>query len=118
MQTKILLRDHQIPKYWYHVVADLSNSPAPILHPGTLASLGLEERISIFPLSLIEQEVSRERWIELPDEGQQRTIRFNLSGHGHFDMSSYEAYMGGQLEDYAYAEESIAASLAKLAQVK
>jgi tryptophan synthase beta chain len=64
-------------------------------------------------MSLIEQEVSLERWIELSDEGQQRTIRFNLSGHGPFDMSSDEAYLGGQLEDYVYPEENIAASLAK-----
>lgn len=56
--------------------------------------------------------------VKAREEGVQRTILFNLSGHGHFDMSSYEAYLGGQLEDYAYPEENIAASLAKLPQVK
>ncbi|MCD4688133.1 MAG: TrpB-like pyridoxal phosphate-dependent enzyme [Desulfuromonadaceae bacterium] len=70
MQTKILLQDHQIPKHWYNVAADLSNSPPPILHPGTLAPVGPEDLTSIFPMSLIEQEVSRERWIEIPEEVQ------------------------------------------------
>jgi tryptophan synthase beta chain len=56
--------------------------------------------------------------VKAREEGQQRTILFNLSGHGHFDMSSYEAYLGGQLKDYAYPEENIAASLAKLPKVK
>jgi tryptophan synthase beta chain len=70
MQTKILLQDHQIPKHWYNVAADLRNSPAPILHPGSLAPVGPDDLASIFPMSLIEQEVSRERWIEIPEEVQ------------------------------------------------
>ncbi len=68
MQTKILLQDHQIPKHWYNVAADLTSSPAPILHPGTLLPVDPDDLRSIFPLSLIEQEVSRERWIEIPEE--------------------------------------------------
>ncbi len=70
MQTKILLQDHQIPKHWYNVAADLSSSPAPILHPGTMAPVQPEDLSAIFPRSLIEQEVSRERWIEIPEEVQ------------------------------------------------
>lgn len=68
MQTKILLQDHQIPKHWYNVAADLTSSPAPILHPGTLLPVDPDDLRSIFPMSLIEQEVSRERWIEIPEE--------------------------------------------------
>ena len=42
---------------------------------------------------------------------------FNLSGHGHFDMASYDRYFAGQLEDFGYPEEAIRASLAKLPQL-
>jgi len=47
-------------------------------------------------------------------EGKQKTILFNLSGHGHFDMQSYIAYQAGQLENYDYPEEEIAMALAGL----
>jgi tryptophan synthase beta chain len=47
-------------------------------------------------------------------EGKQRTILFNLSGHGHFDMQSYIAYQAGKLENYEYPEEEIAMALAGL----
>ncbi len=42
---------------------------------------------------------------------------FNLSGHGHFDMSSYDRYFAGELEDFDYPEEAIRESLANLPQV-
>ena len=41
-------------------------------------------------------------------------IFFNLSGHGHFDMASYDKYFAGELEDYVYPEEAIRAALARL----
>ena len=50
-------------------------------------------------------------------KGEKRVILFNLSGHGNFDMMAYEAYLGGQLEDYEYPAEAVKASLAKLPQV-
>ena len=46
--------------------------------------------------------------------GEAKTIVFNLCGHGHFDLSAYDAYQAGQLEDYEYPEEKVAASLASL----
>ena len=46
--------------------------------------------------------------------GDAKTIIFNLSGHGHFDMASYDNYMAGNLEDYAYPEEKIRESMAHL----
>jgi tryptophan synthase beta chain len=55
--------------------------------------------------------------VKAREEGRQRTILFNLSGHGHFDMAAYEAYLGRQLEDFEYPEESIAASLANLPEI-
>ncbi len=51
------------------------------------------------------------------EAGESKTIVFNLSGHGHFDLASYDAYLSGELEDYAYPEEQIQASLDNLPQV-
>ena len=48
------------------------------------------------------------------EAGESKTIVFNFSGHGHFDLASYDAYLSGSLEDYAYPEEQIQASLSKL----
>ena len=48
------------------------------------------------------------------DEGRPRTILFNLSGHGHFDLTAYERYLSGALEDYEYPEEKVQAALAAL----
>lgn len=50
-------------------------------------------------------------------KGEKRVILFNLSGHGHFDLSAYESYLSGQLEDYEYPAEAVQASLAKLPEV-
>jgi tryptophan synthase beta chain len=50
-------------------------------------------------------------------EGSSRTILFNLSGHGHFDMQSYIDYQAGKLENYEYPEEEIAMALAGLPSV-
>ncbi len=48
------------------------------------------------------------------EEGKARTILFNLSGHGHFDMAAYESYLGGKLEDYAYPAEKVQEALKRL----
>jgi tryptophan synthase beta chain len=49
--------------------------------------------------------------------GEEQTILFNLSGHGHFDMAAYDSYFSGKLEDFEYPQEAIAASLAHLPKV-
>jgi tryptophan synthase beta chain len=51
------------------------------------------------------------------ETGEAKTILFNLSGHGHFDMASYDRYFRGELENYAYPEEAIKESLAHLPKV-
>ncbi|MCR4439883.1 MAG: TrpB-like pyridoxal phosphate-dependent enzyme [bacterium] len=48
------------------------------------------------------------------EEGKARTILFNLSGHGHFDMAAYESFLGGKLRDYEYPEEQVAEALKRL----
>ncbi|MDX9837576.1 MAG: TrpB-like pyridoxal phosphate-dependent enzyme [Azoarcus sp.] len=55
--------------------------------------------------------------LKCKDTGEARTILFNLTGHGHFDMSSYARYFSGELENYDYPAEAVAASLAHLPKV-
>ena len=50
-------------------------------------------------------------------KGEKRVILFNLSGHGNFDMTAYQAYLSGKLEDFEYPEEAIKASMANLPKV-
>ncbi|MES9871369.1 MAG: TrpB-like pyridoxal phosphate-dependent enzyme [Sedimenticola sp.] len=51
------------------------------------------------------------------ETGEAKTLLFNLSGHGHFDMTSYDRYFAGELEDFDYPEEAIKESLAHLPKV-
>ena len=67
-QTKIILPDSEIPTKWYNIMADMPNLPQPPLHPGTKQPIGPEDLSAIFPMALIEQEVSQERWIDIPGE--------------------------------------------------
>ena len=50
-------------------------------------------------------------------KGEKRVILFNLSGHGHFDLSAYDSYLSGELEDYEYPAEEVAAAMKELPQV-
>ena len=65
-QTKFLLDESDIPTHWYNVVADMPNKPAPPLGPDG-KPVGPEALAPIFPMALIEQEVSGERWIPIPE---------------------------------------------------
>jgi len=64
--VKYLLTEDKIPKFWYNVVADLPSPPPPVLHPGTKKPVGPDDLSPLFPMSLIAQEVSTEREIEIP----------------------------------------------------
>ena len=64
---KYLLDETRIPKAWYNIVADFPQPPAPPLNPGTGQPIGPEALEAIFPKALILQEVSGERWIEIPE---------------------------------------------------
>jgi predicted alternative tryptophan synthase beta-subunit len=55
--------------------------------------------------------------LEAKTAGEPRVILFNLSGHGHFDLSSYEKYLAGSLEDYEYPAERVREALANLPKV-
>ncbi len=65
-QTKIILDESDIPTHWYNVVADMPNPPTPPLGPDG-KPIGPEALAAIFPMSIIEQEVSAERWIAIPE---------------------------------------------------
>jgi len=67
MQTKYMLSDSEIPTHWYNMQADLPTPLAPVLHPGTKQPVGPDDLSPIFPMALIGQEVSQERWIEIPE---------------------------------------------------
>ena len=65
--TKILLEEKDIPTSWYNVLADIPIPMNPPLHPGTKEPIGPEDLAAIFPMALIGQEVSQERWITIPE---------------------------------------------------
>ena len=67
-ETKIILTEKEMPKAWYNIQADLPNLPSPPLNPATREPISPEDLAPIFPMSLIEQEVSLERWVEIPEE--------------------------------------------------
>jgi tryptophan synthase beta chain len=65
---KIVLTEKEMPENWYNIVADMPNKPLPPLHPGTKEPIGPEALAPLFPMELIKQEVSAEKWIQIPDE--------------------------------------------------
>jgi tryptophan synthase beta chain len=66
--TKYLLPESEIPTHWVNLVPEIPGEPHPPLHPATKEPLGPEDLAPIFPMGLIEQEVSREPEIEIPEE--------------------------------------------------
>jgi len=68
--TKILLDEKETPTQWYNVLADLPFPPAPYLHPVTMKPITPPDLAPLFPMELIKQEVSQERFIDIPDEVQ------------------------------------------------
>ncbi len=67
-QTKVMLPEKEIPRQWYNIAADLPKPLDPPLHPATHQPVGPQDLAPIFPMGLIMQEVSAERWIDIPDE--------------------------------------------------
>lgn len=67
-QVKFTLDEKQMPTAWYNIQADLPEPLPPALHPGTKEPLGPQDLAPLFPMELIKQEVSNERYIEIPEE--------------------------------------------------
>jgi len=64
---KIFLPESEMPRQWYNILADMPTPMEPPLHPGTGQPAGPDDLAPIFPMNLIEQEVSTERWIDIPE---------------------------------------------------
>ena len=67
-QTRFLLNESDLPKFWYNVNADNPVPPTPVLHPATLEPVTPDFLSVLFPMDLILQEISTERYIEIPEE--------------------------------------------------
>src|SRR5574339_537751 len=67
-QTRFNLNESDLPKYWYNINADSPVAPTPVLHPGTLEPVTPDFLSVLFPMDLILQEISTERYIEIPEE--------------------------------------------------
>jgi len=66
-ETKTILSEQEIPKHWYNILPDMPTPPAPPLHPGTGQPIGPDDLKAIFPMALIEQEMSSQSEIAIPD---------------------------------------------------
>jgi tryptophan synthase beta chain len=66
--TKFFLTEKELPRQWYNILADLPKPMPPVLHPGTKQPVGPQDLAPLFPMELIKQEVSTDRWIDIPDE--------------------------------------------------
>ena len=66
-QVKVTLRDDEIPRQWYNIMADLPTPMNPPLNPATGKPVSPEDLAPVFPMNLIEQEASSERWIDIPE---------------------------------------------------
>src|SRR5512132_875762 len=67
-EVKMVLAEKDIPTKWYNIQAALPTPAPPVLHPGTGQPIGPPDLAPLFPMELIKQEVSTERWIEIPEE--------------------------------------------------
>lgn len=68
MNKKIILRDDEMPQQWYNVVPDIPNGLEPPLDPATKEPMGPEKLSAVFPMGLLEQEMSTKRFIDIPEE--------------------------------------------------
>ncbi|MCX8012291.1 MAG: pyridoxal-phosphate dependent enzyme, partial [Desulfobacterota bacterium] len=67
-QIKYLLSEQEIPRKWYNIQADLPRPLPPYINPQTGKPVNPDDLLPIFPPKLIEQEISQQRWIEIPEE--------------------------------------------------
>ncbi|MEW9530059.1 TrpB-like pyridoxal phosphate-dependent enzyme [Microbispora sp. NPDC049125] len=66
-RTKVLLDDSRTPRNWYNILPDLPAPPPPVLHPATLQPVAPDDLAPLFPMALIAQEASEERFVPIPD---------------------------------------------------
>ena len=73
--TRFVLPQSAIPTHWYNIAADLPEPLPPPLHPGTRATLQAADMAAIFPDNLVAQEMSTDRWVEIPAAVQRRHLQ-------------------------------------------
>src|SRR5438876_2784106 len=79
VHTKYLLSEDEMPRAWYNIAADLPRPPDPVLHPGTKQPVTPDDLSPLFPMALIMQEVSTERYIEIPEPIRQVYMQWRPS---------------------------------------
>ncbi len=73
-EFKVFLREDEIPRQWYNIQADLPTPLQPPLNPGTGKPIGPQDLAPVFPMNLIEQEVSTQRWMDIPQEVMEKLL--------------------------------------------
>ena len=68
MDYKTLLDERDLPERWYNIVPDLPVPLPPVIHPGTQQPIGPDDLAPLFPMGLILQEVSTDRYVPIPEE--------------------------------------------------
>lgn len=115
--SKILLTEKEMPHQWYNIAADMPNKPLPPLDPRTRQPIGPDALAAVFPMELIKQEVSTERYIDIPDEvlDLYRTYRpsplfraYNLEKALGTKSKIYYKYEGGNYSGSHKANTAIA----------
>ena len=79
IHIKYLLSEDEMPRAWYNIMADLPRPPEPVLHPGTKQPVTPDDLSPLFPMALIMQEVSTERYIEIPEPIRQVFLQWRPS---------------------------------------
>lgn len=77
--NRVLLTEDELPKQYYNIAADMPNKPRPYLHPATLQPAAPQDLEPLFPKALIEQEMSMERYIDIPKEVREIYATFRPS---------------------------------------
>ncbi|HVN58683.1 MAG TPA: TrpB-like pyridoxal phosphate-dependent enzyme [Bacteroidales bacterium] len=95
---KIILSEREMPRQWYNILADMPNKPMPPLHPGTKQPVGPQDLAAVFPMELIKQEVSTERYIDIPDEV--RDLYFTYRPSPLFRAKNLEKALGTKSRIY------------------
>jgi tryptophan synthase beta chain len=104
MNKKIFLSEQDIPREWYNIQADLPTPLPPPLNPGTGEPITPDMLTPIFPMNLIEQEVSQERWVKIPDEVLEKLYMWRPSPL--YRASGLEKFLGTPARIY-YKNEGV-----------
>jgi len=78
-KTKIILEENEMPKKWYNIQADLKTPLEPPLNPQTKKPIGPQDLNTIFPMELIKQEVSQDRYIKIPEQIREIYLKWRPS---------------------------------------